>query len=145
MRVRSSLLWSLLLFAGILAFASSANAQFTGNIEGVVTDPSGGTIASAKVTATNTTTQISATTTSDASGSYRFLSLAPGVYKVKVEASGFSTTESTASLETNQTLNVPIALKVGSATEAITVTGEAPLLNTSETRNQMTLETEAVS
>src|SRR5438105_8405019 len=105
MRVRPSLLWSLLLFAGILAFAGSANAQFTGNIEGVVTDPSGGTIAAAKVTLVNVATSVSASTNSDTSGYYRFLSLAPGDYKIRVEASGFSTSEAAVHLEYNQTLN----------------------------------------
>ncbi len=133
------------LCAGLLLLAASSKAQYSGNIEGVITDPSGGTVASAKIVVVNVATQVSATTTSDATGSYRFLSLAPGNYKVRVESSGFATTEAAITLETNQTLNVPIALKVGAATEAVMVTGEAPLLNTSETRNQMTLETKEVS
>jgi len=45
MRVRWSLLWSLAFLAVSLMLAGAANAQFTGNIDGVVTDPSGGTIA----------------------------------------------------------------------------------------------------
>jgi len=145
MRIRLSLLWSLAFLVGILAFAGSANAQFTGNIEGVITDPSGGTVANGKVTLVNTATSVSATTTADASGYYRFLSLAPGDYKIRVEASGFSAAESNVHLEYNQTLNVPMEVKVGAATEAITVTDQAPLLNTSETRNQQTLQTEQLT
>jgi hypothetical protein len=133
------------LCAAVLLLAASSKAQYSGNIEGVVTDPSGGTVASAKIVLVNVATQVTATTTSDATGSYRFLSLAPGSYKIRVESSGFATTEATITLETNQTLNVPVAVKVGAATEAVTVTGEAPLLNTSETRNQMTLETTELS
>src|SRR5262249_20576945 len=102
---------------------------------------SGGTVASARVTITNIATNVTASTTTDSSGYYRFLSLAPGQYRVRVEASGFTTSESTVELQYNQTLNVPMEVKVGAATEAVTVTGEAPLLNTSETRNQLTLET----
>jgi len=51
-----------------------------------------------------------------------------------VEASGFAPSESTVELQYNQTLNVPVEMKVGAANEKITVTAEAPLLNTSETR-----------
>jgi hypothetical protein len=138
-------LWSFGFFAAMLFLAGSANAQFTGNIEGFVTDPSSGAVGSAKVVLVNTSTQVSATTTSDASGYYRFLSLAPGTYKIRVEAAGFAATESTVTLGTNQTLNVPVAVKVGTATEAITVSGEAPLVNTAETRNQLTLETQELS
>jgi hypothetical protein len=141
MRTRLSAVWLVVLFTAVLLLAGPAQAQFTGNIEGVVTDPSGGTVGSGKVTLVNVATSVSASTTSDASGYYRFLSLAPGDYKIRVEASGFSASEATIHLEYNQTLNLPMQLKVGAATEAITVTSEAPLLNTSETRNQLTLET----
>ncbi len=57
----------------LLLFASASSAQFSGNIAGVVTDPSGGTISGAKVVLTNTATQISATTTTDQTGNFRFL------------------------------------------------------------------------
>src|SRR5213082_1018914 len=126
-------------------FAASVQAQFTANIQGTVVDPSGAAIAQAKVDLVNTVTQVSATTTTDASGSYRFLSLAPGSYKITVEAAGFAKAETTVTLETNQNLNVPFAVKVGTATEAVTVTAEAPLVNTAETRNQQTLETQELA
>jgi len=126
-------------------FAASVQAQFTANIQGTVVDPSGAAIAQAKVDLVNTVTQVSATTTTDASGSYRFLSLAPGSYKITVEAKGFSKSETTFTLETNENLNLPISLKVGAATESIVVTTEPPLLNTAETRNQETLEAQELS
>src|SRR5882762_7393285 len=141
MRTQASSLWLIGLFSAILLLAGPARAQFSGNIEGVVTDPSGGSIGSAKITITNLSTNVSASTTSDSAGYYHFLSLAPGRYKVRVEASGFAPSESTVELQYNQTLNVPVEMKVGAANEKITVTAEAPLLNTSETRNQLTLET----
>ena len=96
----------------------------------------------AKITLENVSTHITATTTTDAEGGYRFVSVAPGSYKISVEASGFSKAESSLTLETNQNLNVPLSLKVGSATETIEVTGENPLINTAETRNQQTLQTQ---
>ncbi len=142
MQARSFVSWSIRVLFVVLVMASSTWAQFTGNIQGTVSDPSGAAVAQAKVTLINVATQVSATTTTDASGSYRFLSLAPGSYKITVEASGFSKAESTVNLETNQNLNVPISLKVGTATEAVTVTAESPLVNTAETRNQLTLETQ---
>src|SRR6267143_2266551 len=145
MQARSFVSWSIRLVITVLVMANATWAQFTGNIQGTVTDPSGGAVAQAKVDLMNVVTKVSATTISDASGSYRFLSLAPGSYKITVEASGFGKAESTVTLETNQNLNVPISLKVGTATEAVTVTAEAPLVNTAETRNQLTLETQELS
>src|SRR5438874_4872140 len=129
----------------MLLAAVSTRAQFTGNIQGTVVDPSGAAIAQAKVALENLGNHISATTTTDGEGGYRFLSLAPGSYKISVEAAGFSRAETTITLETNQNLNVPFAVKVGAASSSVTVTAEAPLLNTAETRNQLTLETQELS
>ena len=145
MQARSFVLWSIRLSVIILLLAGSTWAQFTGNIQGTVADPSGAAVAQAKVTLENIETHISATTTTDASGGYRFLSLAPGPYKISAEAAGFSTARTTVTLETNQNLNVAIAVKVGVATESVTVTAENPLVNTAETRNQMTLESQEMS
>ncbi|HET6899440.1 MAG TPA: carboxypeptidase-like regulatory domain-containing protein, partial [Vicinamibacteria bacterium] len=132
----------------VLAFlllAGSASAQFTGNIQGTVEDPSRAAVPQAKVALLNLATQASASTTTDGAGVFRFLSLAPGSYKITVEAAGFGNAEATVSLETNQNLSVPISLKVGTGAETVTVTTETPLVNTSETRNQMILKTEELS
>ncbi|PYU00014.1 MAG: hypothetical protein DMG38_09495 [Acidobacteria bacterium] len=145
MRIESRISCCVRLLLVMLLVAVSARAQFTGNIQGTVVDPSGAAIAQAKVDLVNTITQVSAATTTDATGSYRFLSLAPGSYKITVEAKGFSKSETTFTLETNENLNLPISLKVGAATESIVVTTEPPLLNTAETRNQETLEAQELS
>src|SRR6266446_1563748 len=132
-------------FVIFLLLTGSASAQFTANIQGRVEDPSGAGIPQAKIALLNLATQASAVTTTDATGGFRFLSLAPGPYKIAVEAAGFARAEVTVNLVTNQNLNVPIAVKVGTAAETVTVTTEAPLVNTTETRNQMTLETQELS
>ena len=106
---------------GILLLAATSQAQFSGKFQGTVSDPSGSAVAGAKVVLVNVATQVSATTTTDASGQYRFLSLAPGSYKIAVEATGFSKIESKADLGTNQELTLPITLKVaGSRTRVDT-------------------------
>ena len=132
-------------FIAFLLLSGSASAQFTGNIQGTVEDPSGAAVPQAKVALLNLATQAAASTTTDATGGFRFLSLAPGSYKITVEAAGFARAEATVSLVTNQNLNVPLSLKVGTGAETVTVTSETPLVNTSETRNQMTLETQELS
>jgi hypothetical protein len=136
---------SVLLVGAVLLMASSTWAQYSANIQGNVSDPSGAAVAQAKVALENLATHISSSTTTDAEGGYRFLSLAPGSYRISVEAAGFSKAETTVTLETNQNLSVPIALKVGAATESVVVTAENPLVNTAETRNEQTLETQTLS
>ena len=106
-----------------LLLSGSASAQLTGNIQGTVEDPSGAAIPQAKVALLNVATQASATTNTDASGGFRFLSLAPGSYKITVEAAGFANAEATVSLVTNQNLRAH-SFKVGTASETVTVTSE---------------------
>ncbi len=129
----------------VVLTCGAAFAQYTGNITGIVKDPTGAAIANASLEAVNTATQISATTTSDAAGNFQFLSLAPGPYKVTAEAQGFRKHEATVTLQTNQTLNVPISLEVGAITEQTTVSATSPLVNTAETRNELTLGTDSLS
>ena len=142
MQVRLFVGWSVRLLLALLFMAGSTWAQFTANIQGSVADPSGAAVAQAKITLENLSTHVTATTTSESDGGYRFVSIAPGEYKITVEAAGFSKAETTVTLATNQNLSVPVTLKVGAATESVVVTAENPLLNTAETRNQMTIQTE---
>jgi len=130
MRFKAFSNWSVRLLLAILFLACSTRAQFTGNIQGTVSDPSGAAVSQARVVLLNGATQVSAMVITDASGDFRFLSLGPGSYKISVEATGFSKVETVINLETNQILTVPIAVKVGSASDTVTVTAENPLVNT---------------
>ncbi|HKE23887.1 MAG TPA: TonB-dependent receptor [Bryobacteraceae bacterium] len=133
-------------FAALLGFVTTACwAQFSGSIQGTVTDPAGSVVPNAKIQLKNTETTVTATTASDAEGNYRFVSLAPGSYQLTVDAKGFNTTAIPLTLETSQNLNVPVSMKVASSSQTVEVSGEVPVLNTAETRNQMTLETSALS
>ncbi len=128
-----------------LLFSSICYAQFSGNIQGVVEDPTGALVSKAKVALQNVATQVTQETTSNDRGEYKFASLAPGAYKVTATAAGFAPTEISAALETSQTLNLPLTLAMAGTTQAIEVTGQTPIVNTAETRNQMTLESQTLS
>ena len=124
---------------------SLSYAQFTGNIQGTVQDPSGAGIAKAKIELVNTATRVVAIATSDSAGNYRFVSLAPGSYKITAEAPGFSKVAAQVTLLTEQNLDVPLQLKVGAATETVTVTTEAPVVDTADSRNELTLDNAGVA
>jgi hypothetical protein len=126
-------------------FSTAAFAQFTSSVQGTVQDPSGAGIAKAAVQLVNIATRSTETATTDGSGNFRFLSLAPGSYKITVEAAGFTKSEVDVTLLTEQNLNVPVALKVGSVSEALTVTTEAPVVDTADSRTQLTLENQTVA
>jgi hypothetical protein len=120
-------------------------AQFSGSIQGVVHDETGALVAHATLTLANQETGVVHTTTTDDAGNYRFVSIAPGAYKITAEAAGFARTETTVSLLTEQNLSVPLRLRVGSATETVTVTGETPVVDAADSRNQLTLQNSAVN
>ena len=102
----------------------------TGTILGVVKDSSGGSVPDATVTITDTETGSSRTATGD-DGAFRVPALAVGRYTVKVEKAGFKSEEQTGlTLEVGQDLVVNTSLQVGSSTQEVTVTGEAPVVNT---------------
>jgi hypothetical protein len=132
------------LFA-LAAIASGARAQFNGNITGHVQDPAGAAVAQAEITLTNTATSEISTFTTDVSGDFRFVHLAPSGYKVTVSANGFRVTSVAVTLRTEETLNVPVQLAVGSVSEKVEVNAELPVLNTADSRTQMTLEAQAVA
>ncbi len=115
-------------------------AQFSGSVQGNVTDASGAAVANATVTLVNTATGVSQKTNSGADGNYRFVSLAPGGYKLSGTGAGFQTTATNITLTTGQDLNVPILLEVAGTSTSVEVTASAPVLDTSETRNQETVQ-----
>jgi hypothetical protein len=104
---------------------SSALAQFSGSISGTVTDPAGAVIPGVTVTLTNVGTGEGKTGTTDSSGFYQFVSLAPGNYALKTSAKGFADSQQSFSLETNQTLNLPVKVTVGTSSETVQVHADA--------------------
>src|ERR1700734_2889441 len=125
--------------------AAPAFAQFGGSFTGVVTDSSGAVVPGATVTITEQSKQVKNSTVTDDSGIFNFLSLAPGDYRVAVTKAGFSEGDVNTVLGTDQKLNLPIKLVVASSTQTVQVTTEAPILDTAETRDQLTIESQGVS
>ena len=113
-----------------LAGASSAWAQATTSVRGTVTDPSGSAVVGATVTLANPESKTERTTTTGTQGEYQFLLLSPGTYTLKVSATGFAGYEQTGlQLLVNTPATANVQLKLGQATQTVTVTGEAPALN----------------
>ena len=124
--------YGVLAFCLILLAAISVSAQLpTGTILGTVRDTSGGVVPGATVTITNTDTSLTRTGTTDATGSYRFPALPVGHYRVEVTKEGFSAlTRTGITLEVAQEAAIDVTLQVGSTGQSVTVTGEAPLVQT---------------
>src|SRR6516165_5582869 len=116
----------------LLGWVTMAQAQVTGTIKGQITDPSGAAVSSANVTITNTETDISRVTTSDAAGNYLVLALPVGNYKIKAAKAGFQeSTRSGIELNVGQEVSVDVRLQVNTVQASVTVSEDAPIVNTS--------------
>ncbi|MCX6587855.1 MAG: TonB-dependent receptor [Acidobacteria bacterium] len=129
-----------------LALALPALPQtFTSRLTGTVTDPSNALVARATITATNTGTGVKKTAVTDASGVYSIPLLLPGVYDVRIEAAGLqSQLRAAVTLETNQTATLNFALALATTTAEVTITADAPLLQSETSGVGATLETKLI-
>ena len=136
------------LVAAVLLVGSSTQlfAQgFQGGIRGAVKD-SGGVIPGVEVTLTNESTSVTRSTATNEAGEYNFPNLAPGTYTLKAVLQGYKTYQRAGlSVGTQQFLTLDATLEVGSLDETITVTGAAPLIETSNASTGTTLNNEQMS
>jgi hypothetical protein len=105
--------------------------QVTAAITGKVTDPSGASVAGAKITATDVDRGSLWNATTNSDGVYNLPQLPVGTYTVKVESAGFqSELQSNVLLALNQIGRIDFQLKVGNVSESIEVSAAPPLLQT---------------
>ncbi len=126
----------LLLFTVLWLSAGNGYSQtITAALTGAVTDPSGAVIPEARVTATNTATNVANTTQSNSAGVYNFPFLPIGEYTVTAENPGFKKVIlGPFRLEVNQIARVNISMEVGQITESVEVSAVAPVLQTETTQ-----------
>src|SRR6266853_591458 len=116
----------------VLVTASTALSQSDrGTIAGTVEDSSGGAVANASVTATDTATGATYTATTGPTGGYRLYDLRVGVYGVSVSAPGFKTVDKTGVVvQINSVSSLDFSLQLGDVKETLTVVADAPGLQT---------------
>ncbi len=117
---------------GVLMLPGFALAQGErGAITGSVVDSSGALVPDAAMTITETKTSVTSTVKSSSAGYYR-LPVPPGTYRVAASKEGFKTAVAeNAVVGVAQVVTIDFRLQVGSTTQSVTVTSEAPLLTPS--------------
>jgi hypothetical protein len=116
----------------VLAIAIPSFAQrTTGSILGTVTDESGGVLPGVTVTLTGANVVGTQSSVTSERGGYRFAALPPGDYTVIFTMSGFSTMKRDGvKVPLGGTVEENVGMKVSSLSDEITVSGEAPVINT---------------
>jgi len=115
--------------AVLIAMPLWAQTSANGSIQGIVVDENGGRLPGVTVTAKSPTAPFTYSATTDASGEYRLIDVAPGDYAVVAELTGFSRTlQSGVAVRAGVNLKVDLTMAVGAVTETVDVRAEAPLL-----------------
>jgi hypothetical protein len=140
-------LFALLTVCAFLTVAQiSAQSTVTGAINGTITDPQGGVVPNATVTVTNVATNKIMTVTSNDDGGYRASNLQPGTYRVETSVSGFAPSKAeNVIVEVGQTTTVDIPLGIGQATAEVSVTAEAPVINTNDNANAINVNQTSIN
>jgi hypothetical protein len=117
------------------------------SLAGVVRDASGAVLPGATVEASSPVLiEKVRTATTDGTGQYRIIDLRPGLYSVTVSLSGFSTVRrDNIQLSGTSTTTLNAELTVGSVTETVTVTGEAPTVDIQNTQRSTVIGEQVVS
>lgn len=121
----------LLLVCALLASSPLAQAQVTGAISGKVEDASGAVVNGASVTVKSVETGAARVVATDAAGNFRVSSLPLGLQEVRAEKTGFKAAVRTGvDLEVGQEAVVNLRLEIGEFAQAVVVSAEAPVVNT---------------
>jgi hypothetical protein len=117
---------------GVLLFSVSLFSQGNfGRILGTITDQSGGVVAGATVTIVDTQRGVARTLITDDAGEYNAPTLTPSTYTVRVEARGFQKLErQNIVLEVGKEVRVDLTPQPGEQSQTVTVTEQAPLVET---------------
>ena len=126
----SPLLTGALTLLVCMLWSGISNGQATTSVRGTVTDPTGNAVAGANVVLANADSKTERSATTGDQGEYQFLLIPPGTYKLTVKAPGFRSHEQKdVVLLVNTPATANVQLKVGAATEVVTVTSEAPAID----------------
>jgi len=116
----------------LLLFATALPAQeFRATISGRVTDSQNASVAAAKITATQIDTAAKFEAVSDSEGNFTIPFLPPATYRLTAEAAGFKRyAREKVAANSNERLGIDIELALGEITETISISGDAPILET---------------
>ena len=123
------------LIVALLAMMGTLWASDGGTLLGTITDPGGNAVPGAKITATETSTAVNQTVSTDRQGFYSFQSLSVGRYDITIEASGFKPLRRTGVvIDVNSKAVVDASLAIGARTETVTISESAAHVETADTQ-----------
>jgi hypothetical protein len=121
----------ILTIAFLLAAGIEASAQeFTGSVHGRIVDPGSAPLPGVAITVEGNAIQGPRTAESEANGSYRFIHLPPGEYRITYQKSGFKkVVYEGAKVEVDKTITMNLTMQIADVEETLVVTGRSPIVD----------------
>src|SRR5262249_48684018 len=139
--VRCAWFASCLCVAGAACLAQSNLAS----ISGIVTDQQGGVVPQAVVVATNAETGVQTGARTNSTGFFHLQNLPIGAYVVSVEHAGFRKyVRQGVTLTTGEQLGLDVTLELGATGQSVTITGEAPLVESRTSEVNSLIESKSI-
>src|SRR5262249_45867148 len=131
----------------LLAAALSLTAQdYRGRIAGRILDPAGAAVPGAVVKVINVATNAQSATKSDEHGNFAILYLSPSMYMVTAEAAGFKKlVRQGIDVRVGDSLELDLTLEIGASQDTVSVTAEAPLLETNTASSGQVIATRTIA
>jgi hypothetical protein len=136
---------TLLILACVVSLPTLAHAQ--SSVAGIIRDASGAVLPGVTIEAASPALiEKARSTTTDGSGQYRIADLPPGTYVLTFSLSGFTTVKREGlAISGSGVVPINVDLRVGNLSETITVTGEAPLVDTQSTRRETVIKADTLA
>ena len=128
-----------------IQFAYGQAQSTSGDLKGTIVDPTGASIANAKITLTNAERGLTRNTVSDGEGGYNVPLLPPGVYRMRVEANGFKVQVlDEIAIRVGDSINLDVPLTVGNVASELEVRAEVPVVETERYQQATTIEQQRI-
>ncbi|HYO81273.1 MAG TPA: TonB-dependent receptor [Bryobacteraceae bacterium] len=128
----------------ITALLGQANSS-SGDLTGIISDPSGARLSGAAITASDPARGISRSTTAGAEGDYRIALLPPGTYKLRVTSPGFAVAVvDNVEIRVGDSVVLPVQLKVTDVASEVTILAEAPSVDVHRTQQSSTIQNQQI-
>ena len=143
----NTMVFRLPILAAILSLSSFSQSEIGGaSINGTVLDPSGAAIAGARVTTKSSQTGYTRTVTSNEAGLYTVSRVPVGLYDLTFEFQGFKTQiRKGLTLDVGAVVTIDARLEVGAAAETVSVTSEAPIIESTRSTTSTMVNERAVA
>ena len=134
-----------IVLCALFAIPAAPQSLTSGDLTGIVTDPSGAILPNVQVTLKSNDTGATQTAKTNSAGNYRFSLLNPGTYTLSASGSGFQTTTQPVSVTVGQATTANIQMAIAGGSTSVEVSAGAAVVQTENGNVSTTITPEQIS